>query len=150
MLAAAYAVIAPLRASRRATGHNRSGRSFTEVHGMSELGPSPLATGEDNLSVAQARDAIAAQLRPIDGRETVPLLQALGRVLATDVISPIDVPAHDNSAMDGYAFDGAALRADATLELRASGTVMAGDASPPAVGRGACVRIMTGAVLPAG
>ena len=116
---------------------------------MSELGPSPLARGEDNLSVAQARSAIAASLQPIRDRETVPLLQALGRVLAADVISPIDVPAHDNSAMDGYAFDGAALRADARLELRAAGTVMAGDASPPSVASGACVRIMTGAVMPA-
>ena len=117
---------------------------------MSELGPSPLARGEDNLSVAQARSAIAAGLQPIRDRETVPLLQALGRVLAADVISPIDVPAHDNSAMDGYAFDGAALRADAPIELRAAGTVMAGDAAPPAVASGACVRIMTGAVMPVG
>src|SRR5512138_910758 len=107
-----------LRAQVPTPRHNRSGRSISGVvNGMSELGPSPLAAGEDNLSVAQARAAIAAQLRPIDGRERVPLLHALGRVLAADEISPIDVPAHDNSAMDGYAFDGAALRADATLEL---------------------------------
>jgi molybdopterin molybdotransferase len=117
---------------------------------MSELGPSPLAQGEDNLSVAQARAAIAASLQPIGERETVALLQALGRVLAEDVISPIDVPAHDNSAMDGYAFDGAALRTDEPLALRAVGTVMAGDATPMTVAAGTCVRIMTGAVMPAG
>ena len=80
---------------------------------MTELGPSPLAAGDRQLSVDDARAAIAAALRPVSGRETVPLTQALGRVLAEDVLSPIDVPAHDNSAMDGYAFDGAALRADA-------------------------------------
>ena len=91
---------------------------------MSELGPSPLAAKENNLSVAQARAAIAERLRPIDGRETVPLTQALGRVLASDVISPIDVPAHDNSAMDGFAFDGAALRADAGQTLRSIGAVI--------------------------
>src|SRR5262245_59135586 len=117
---------------------------------MSELGPSPLAQGEDNLSVEQARAAIAARLQPIREQETVPLAQALGRVLAADVVSPIDVPAHDNSAMDGYAFDGAALRAGEALRLRAAGTVMAGDPSPPAVLSGQCVRIMTGAVMPAG
>jgi molybdopterin molybdotransferase len=56
-------------------------------------------------------------LRARDGTETLPLAQALGRVLAADVVSPIDVPAHDNSAMDGYAFAGAQLRADAPLLL---------------------------------
>ncbi|TMH09201.1 MAG: molybdopterin molybdotransferase MoeA [Betaproteobacteria bacterium] len=117
---------------------------------MSDLGPSPLAANDEKLSVAQARAAIAARLQPIAGDEEVPLVQALGRVLAADVISPIDVPAHDNSAVDGYAFDGAALRADAALELRAAGTVMAGDASPITVQPGHCVRIMTGAVMPAG
>ena len=117
---------------------------------MSELGPSPLAAGEDNLSVAQARAAIAARLRPIEDPETVPLARALGRVLAADVIATIDVPAHDNSAMDGYAFAGAALRTDAAIELRSVATVMAGAPLGGSVGPGECVRIMTGAVIPAG
>jgi molybdopterin molybdotransferase len=117
---------------------------------MSELGPSPLAAREANLSVAEARTAIAARLKPIDARESVPIAHALGRVLADDVISPIDVPAHDNSAMDGYAFAGAALRADAPLQLRSVATVMAGAPHTGAVQAGECVRIMTGAVTPAG
>ena len=117
---------------------------------MSELGPSPLAAREANLSVEQARAAIAARLSPIDARETVPLAHALGRVLADDVISPIDVPAHDNSAMDGYAFAGNALRAEAPLELRAVATVMAGAPFAGSVLPGQCVRIMTGAVMPPG
>jgi molybdopterin molybdotransferase len=117
---------------------------------MSELGPSPLAAREANLSVAEARAAIAARLQPITACETVPLAQALGRVLAEDVISPIDVPAHDNSAMDGYAFAGGALRADAPLELRSVATVMAGAPYRGTVEAGQCVRIMTGAVMPAG
>ena len=117
---------------------------------MSELGPSPLAAREVNLSVDEARAAIAARLQPIDARETVPLVQALGRVLADDVISPIDVPPHDNSAMDGYAFAGSALRADAPLELRTVATVMAGAPFAGTVLPGQCVRIMTGAVMPAG
>ncbi|HTP72170.1 MAG TPA: gephyrin-like molybdotransferase Glp [Burkholderiaceae bacterium] len=116
----------------------------------SELGPSPLAANESNLSVAQARAAIAERLRPITEREAVPLAQALGRVLAADVVSPIDVPAHDNSAMDGYAFAGAALRTDTAIALRSVATVMAGAPYPGSVGAGQCVRIMTGAVMPAG
>jgi molybdopterin molybdotransferase len=117
---------------------------------MDPLGPSPLAAREANLSVSEARAAIAARLQPITARETVPIAHALGRVLADDVISPIDVPAHDNSAMDGYAFAGSALRADAPLALRSVATVMAGAPFSGTVSAGECVRIMTGAVMPAG
>jgi molybdopterin molybdotransferase len=117
---------------------------------MSELGPSPLATGEDNFSVAQARAAIAARLRPIEGSEQVPLAQALGRVLAADVMATIDVPAHDNSAMDGYAFSGDALQAGTEMHLRATASVMAGAPLATRVAAGECVRIMTGAVMPDG
>jgi len=117
---------------------------------MAELGPSPLTAGDKNLSVAQAREAIAAALRPIEGRETVALAQALGRVLAADRVSPIDVPAHDNSAMDGYAFAGDALRDDAASRFAVLGTVYAGTPFAGTVGHGECVRIMTGAVMPAG
>ena len=117
---------------------------------MSELGPSPLAAGDKNLSVAQAREAIAAALRPITQAEDLPVDQALGRVLAVDVISPIDVPAHDNSAMDGYAFDGRALRQDGPTLLRSVGTLMAGAPCGGTVGTGDCLRIMTGAVMPTG
>ena len=117
---------------------------------MSELGPSPLAAGDDQFSVAAARAAIAAALRPISGQDSVPLVAALGRVLAADVVSPIDVPAHDNSAMDGYAFAGSALRNDAASEFRVVGAVHAGTPFDGVVGAGECVRIMTGAVMPAG
>ena len=117
---------------------------------MSELGPSPLAAGDRNLSVTEARAAIHAALRPIAGAESVPLQQALGRVLAADVVSPIDVPAHDNSAMDGFAFDGAALQPDVALLLVSVGTVYAGAPYAGRVGPGQCLRIMTGAVMPAG
>jgi molybdopterin molybdotransferase len=117
---------------------------------MSELGPSPLSAGDRQLSVADARAAIAAALRPVGGLQTVPLTQALGRVLAADVVSPIDVPAHDNSAMDGYAFDGAALQVDAATVLKAAGTVYAGAPFAGRIGAGECLRIMTGAVMPDG
>ena len=117
---------------------------------MPELGPSPLMTGGDSLDVAAARAAIAAAIRPIDDRETLPLRQALGRVLAEDVISPIDVPAHDNSAMDGYAFAGSALADGAETVLRVAATVHAGDVPTMTTAPGDCVRIMTGAVMPPG
>ncbi|MEF7617238.1 gephyrin-like molybdotransferase Glp [Aquincola sp. MAHUQ-54] len=117
---------------------------------MSELGPSPLAAGDKNLSVAEARAAIAASLTPIAGDETVDLPEALGRVLAQDLLSPIDVPAHDNSAMDGYAFDGALLRDDAPLDLPVQGTVYAGQPFAGVPDRLAALRIMTGAVMPPG
>ena len=79
---------------------------------MAELGPSPLASG-DELPVADARAAMLRALQPVAGLEQLPLAQALGRVLAADVVSPIAVPAHDNSAMDGYALHGADLLAGA-------------------------------------
>jgi molybdopterin molybdotransferase len=117
---------------------------------MSELGESPLIAGGRHLSVGEARQTIAAALRPIAGIETVPLSAALGRVLAADVISPIDVPAHDNSAMDGYALAGSALRPDAETVLRSVGTLFAGAPYAGRVASGECLRIMTGAVLPDG
>jgi molybdopterin molybdotransferase len=117
---------------------------------MTELGPNPLAAGERNISVDDARAAIAAALRPISGTQALPLACAVGRVLAADVISPIDVPAHDNSAMDGYAFDGSTLAAGEPLALRSVATVYAGTPYGGTPGAGECVRIMTGAVMPAG
>lgn len=121
---------------------------------MAELTPSPLTTG-DELPVADARAAIAAALVPLTptaaDTETLALTAALGRVLAADVVSPIDVPAHDNSAMDGYALHGADLLADAPTTLTAlPGTVFAGTPFTGAVARGQCLKIMTGAVMPPG
>lgn len=121
---------------------------------MSELGPNPLAAGENNISVEEARQAIARVLVPISGEEVLPLMAAQGRILAQDLISPINVPAHDNSAMDGYAFDGAALAkaqaAGEALRLHSVGTVYAGQPQHQSLSPGECVRIMTGAVMPAG
>jgi molybdopterin molybdotransferase len=120
---------------------------------MSELGPSPVAAGDLQLTVAQARDAILAAVRPVSATQTVGLADALERVLARDVISPIAVPAHDNSAMDGYAFAGAEFTRAGEgrgLRLRAVGTVFAGAPWSGTIGPGECLRIMTGAVMPEG
>ena len=119
---------------------------------MSELGPSPLTRG-DELPVAAARAAMAAALQalPLRAGEWVPLAQADGRILAENLISPIAVPAHDNSAMDGYALRGSDLQAagDSVLQVE-PGTVMAGAPHGGRVAPGQCIRIMTGAVMPAG
>ena len=117
---------------------------------MAELGPSPLSAGESQLSVADARAAIHSAIKPITQSESVPLAQALGRVLARDVVSPIDVPAHDNSAMDGFAFDGALLAAGTGCVLDVIATVYAGAPFDGALSGMQCVRIMTGAVMPTG
>ena len=74
-----------------------------------------------SLTVASASAFLQQLVQPITGTETLPLRDALGRVLAGDVVSPLDVPAHDNSAMDGYAFDGSALVPGAPLTLRVVG-----------------------------
>jgi molybdopterin molybdotransferase len=118
---------------------------------MPDLGPSPLAAaGDPQISVDEARARIAASLRPLTGTEAVPLADALGRVLAADLVSPIDVPPHDNSAMDGFAFRGAELQAEGESRFRVAGRVMAGDAGRFEAAPGECLRIMTGAVMPPG
>jgi molybdopterin molybdotransferase len=108
------------------------------------------------LTVAQGQQVIAQFVQPISATEQVPIRSALGRVLAIDIQSAVNVPAHDNSAMDGYAFNGDALRADAALTLCVVGNVQAGGETiysaglTAAVGSGECVRIMTGAAMPPG
>src|SRR6476660_1650137 len=78
---------------------------------------------------ADAVNAFLAQLvEPVTGTEVVGLFDALGRVLATDLVSPISVPPHDNSAMDGYAFAGSQLVPHAPLKLDVVGTALAGQA----------------------
>ncbi|MFN3842541.1 MAG: gephyrin-like molybdotransferase Glp [Rehaibacterium terrae] len=82
--------------------------------------------------------------------EAIPLAQALGGVLAEDVTAPIDLQPFDNAAMDGFAVRAADLRADGVSALRLVGEQYAGPARDLAVGPGECVRITTGAPLPAG
>ena len=103
------------------------------------------------LSVDKAQEFIQhlVQALPPVATEEIPLMQALGRMVAEDIISPIHVPAHDNSAMDGFAFDGKQLDL-APLKLRVVGTALAGKAWQGNVKTGECVKIMTGAVMPAG
>ncbi|MFP8835846.1 gephyrin-like molybdotransferase Glp [Hydrogenophaga sp. XSHU_21] len=101
------------------------------------------------LSADQVNDFLARLVDPVTGRESVGIFDALGRVLADDVVSPINVPPHDNSAMDGFAFNGSAL-SDAPLTLKVVGTAFAGKAWQGQVAPGECLKIMTGAIMPPG
>ena len=104
------------------------------------------------LSVHQVNAFLTELVQPVSANESqdVYLFDALGRVLAQDVISPISVPAHNNSAMDGFAFDAAQLHIDQPLTLRVVGTALAGKAWQGKVNAGECLKIMTGAILPDG
>ncbi|HMJ49500.1 MAG TPA: gephyrin-like molybdotransferase Glp [Burkholderiales bacterium] len=104
----------------------------------------------DSMPVAKAREFIQAYLTPITGTEKVNIRAALGRVLAEDIVSGINVPAHVNSAMDGYAVRFKDLSAHGETVLRMIGTALAGKPFAGRIGDQQCVRIMTGAVLPDG
>ncbi len=78
------------------------------------------------LSAQGVLDFLERLVTPLGETETVSLFDAPTRVLAQDLISPLSVPPHDNAAMDGYAFDGAALSANAPLTLEVVGTALAG------------------------
>jgi len=104
----------------------------------------------DDMPVDRARQFIVERLQAIEGTERLPILQALDRVLATDVVSPMDVPGHDNSAMDGYALRHADLASSGATTLAVIGTAYAGQPFTGSLADGQCVRIMTGAPIPAG
>jgi molybdopterin molybdotransferase len=95
----------------------------------------------NSMPVPRAREVIARFLSPIGTIE---------RVLAEDVISPVDVPSHDNSAMDGYALRISDLKADAKVTLKVTGSSFAGVPFQGKVNAGEAVRIMTGGVVPEG
>ena len=114
-----------------------------------------------SLHVNEARKAIAklvdeliktsASIDDITEIETVSLDQAINRILATDLLSPIDVPAADNSAMDGFAFNGKCLDSkEPEVSLKLVGTALAGKPYEGSIGPGECLKIMTGALMPTG
>jgi molybdopterin molybdotransferase len=103
----------------------------------------------NSLSVVQARQLIHRFLQPVSGHETLRLNEALHRTLSESVLSPLNVPPHDNSAMDGYALRFNDL-AGGVAEFRIIGSAYAGHAFTGLVSKDECVRIMTGAPIPAG
>ncbi|MFA7268672.1 MAG: gephyrin-like molybdotransferase Glp [Sterolibacterium sp.] len=102
------------------------------------------------LSVTRARELILDLVSPLTGSERAFVRQGLNRVLAQDVIAPVNVPAHDNSAMDGYAVRFADLAPSGETRLTIVGTAYAGRAYEGELRCGDAVRIMTGAIVPAG
>ena len=102
----------------------------------------------DSMPVDRARAHIRAFLTPVTTVERVHVRHAPGRVLGEDLVSPIDVPGHDNSAMDGYAVRHADLKPDADVTLEVAGTSFAGRPFAGGVAPGQAVRIFTGAVMP--
>lgn len=104
----------------------------------------------DALNVDKARAAILACIAPVREEERVAVRMALGRVLAEHLVPPIDVPGHDNSAMDGYAVRASDLKSDAESVLEEIGTALAGRPFAGSMSAGQCVRVMTGAVMPEG
>ncbi len=103
-------------------------------------------SGPAALALHDARARILDSIVPVADVERVPLAAALGRVLAADLVAAVDVPPHDNAAMDGYAFAATAgVRTFAVV-----GVARAGHPHRGIVPRGGCVRILTGAMIPAG
>ncbi|HZQ63342.1 MAG TPA: gephyrin-like molybdotransferase Glp [Casimicrobiaceae bacterium] len=104
----------------------------------------------NSMPVDKARALIRQFLSPVKAIERVHVRHALDRVLATDVVSPINVPGHDNSAMDGYAVRFADLASDRETVLKRVGESFAGKPSDVRIGAGEALRIFTGAVMPEG
>src|SRR6185369_7100862 len=93
-----------------------------------------------SMPVDAARSLIRSLLAPVTAIERVHVRQALSRVLAADLVSPIDVPGHDNSAMDGYAVRFADLATAADTTLRRIGESFAGKPAGVHLAPGECVR----------
>jgi molybdopterin molybdotransferase len=108
------------------------------------------ASDPDSLPVAEARQRLMEAVTALQASCKRPLRDALGKVLAQDIISPLNVPAHTNSAMDGYALASTDLPTDRTQEYRIIGTALAGQPFDGICHAGECVRIMTGAIMPDG
>jgi len=104
----------------------------------------------DALPVETARAAIRSVITPVSANERVAVRASLGRVLGEDIVSTVNVPAHDNSAMDGWAVRASDLRPDGETVLREAGVAYAGRKFEGDVRPGECVRVMTGAVMPPG
>jgi molybdopterin molybdotransferase len=104
----------------------------------------------NSMPVERARELIRTFLLPVTATERVHLRSALGRVLAVDIKSPLDVPGHDSSAMDGYAVRYSDLSPEREVTLERIGAAFAGKPSGVVVGAGQCVRIFTGGVMPLG
>ena len=117
---------------------------------MAQLSDDCFAFNGPLLPVADAERLIAERVAPVAGHETVPLREAAGRVLADDVVAPVNVPPFDNSAVDGYAVRAGDLESRGEMRLKIVDRVAAGHDATHAVQGGEAIRIFTGAPMPAG
>jgi molybdopterin molybdotransferase len=115
---------------------------------MAQLSDDCFAFGETLLDVDAALALIAERVHPVVGEETVPLIDAAGRVLAHDLVAGIDLPPHANSAVDGYAIVHADLLPDRDTVLPVTGRAAAGHPLGRPIERGEAIRIFTGAPMP--
>ena len=102
------------------------------------------------LPVSEARRRLFELLTIKSGTESISIADAAGRVLAADVVSPANVPSHNNSAMDGYAISENSIPSSGEASLDLLGTAFAGQPYDGHVGPGKAVRIFTGAIMPEG
>lgn len=117
---------------------------------MAQLTDDCFAFSGPLLPVAEMEKLIAERVTPITGTEQVALSGSRGRVLAADVLAPIDLPHFDNSAVDGYAVRHADVNASGETKLAVAGRLTAGKAASAAIGPGQAIRIFTGAPMPPG
>lgn len=117
---------------------------------MTQLSDDCFAFGGNLLTADEALAILHRRIRPVTGREDIPLADGLGRVLAADVTAGTDVPAFDNAAVDGFALRAADLSADGPTTLQVAGRAAAGHPERRPLAAGEAVRIFTGAMLPAG
>ncbi|HEC27961.1 MAG TPA: molybdopterin molybdenumtransferase MoeA [Gammaproteobacteria bacterium] len=102
------------------------------------------------LSVTEARQRILDSVTPTKGQEKLAIRESLERVLSTDILSTLNVPPHDNSAMDGYAIKYQDIPQSGQFDLKLAGTAFAGKPFTGKLAAGQAIRIMTGAVIPDG
>jgi molybdopterin molybdotransferase len=117
---------------------------------MAQLSDDCFAIGEETVTIEQALDRFRAQVAPVAEVETVPVADALGRVLAADVIAGVPLPPFANSAVDGYAVRQADVAGTGETRLQVVDHVLAGAQAHAALRAGQAARVFTGAPLPAG
>jgi molybdopterin molybdotransferase len=117
---------------------------------MAQLSDDCFAFSGPLMRIAAAEALVQERVTPVDETETVPLAAARERVLAHDIVAPLDLPPFDNSAVDGYAVRHADLAPAGDTTLRIADRLMAGHAAVHALGAGEAIRIFTGAPMPHG
>ena len=117
---------------------------------MAQLTDDCFAFNGPLLPVAEAERLIGTRVNPVSGHHKVVLREALGRVLAADIVAPVNLPPFDNSAVDGYAVRGEDIDNAREQRLAIVDRVVAGHAATHAIKPGEAVRIFTGAPMPRG